>query len=193
MTGLSFTIASFSGGQNKARLWLWKAILFSSTTLFILLILHLHIHYELGKIQVPKRPSKAAAISLLLRESLDPSASLMKRGKHTSRQMSAPVLQSSHRTPEQAQLKAAISCWQHTKRSHHDENSFFPANHSEQFSEEIPVLIIAVWELPWCSHWVTWSKHLNWTPFSSIHLDRTSGLTTTESWGVGAQNNASLF
>lgn len=67
-TDLSYTIVSFSGGQNKARLQLWKAILFSSATLFILLILHLHIHYELRKIPLPKPPSKASAISAARRK-----------------------------------------------------------------------------------------------------------------------------
>lgn len=75
--GLSFTTVSFLGGQREAQLRL-RAILFSRATLFILFISHLHIHYQLRKTPPPKPPLKPTAISLLLGESLDPSASLMK-------------------------------------------------------------------------------------------------------------------
>lgn len=185
-TGLSFTIVSFSGGQNKARLQLWKAILFSSATLFILLILHLHIHYELRKIPVPKPPSKAAAISQRKPWPLCFPNEDVRKAWITPAVGSGAGNQWSHRTPERAQCDAAVSCCQQVKKSYHDEPGLFRANHSQQFSEKISVLLIAARVLLCCSRsgYVKPASHaIDWTPFFSTHLDRTSAVITTESWG----------
>lgn len=61
MMCLHLTIAFFLGGQKVARFG--KAMQFSSTAIFILLILHLHIHCELCEMLPPKPPSQSLSCS----------------------------------------------------------------------------------------------------------------------------------
>lgn len=180
-TGLSFTIVSFSGGQNTAWLRLWKAILFSSTTLFILLILHLHIHDELCNIPVPKPSSKAAVISVWIKP-WPPCCPTKLLG--TTNPTSTGSGAANPASPERAQGSGRFSLPTRKKQLQR-RTSWFRANLSKQFSEKIPVLLV-VRELPCCSHpgYMKLPSHIvDWTPFFPTHLHGTSAAIATQTAG----------